>query len=63
MESMTDTTAHPTSRRYPPEIKERAVRTVVETNERTVEQDAVSRVTRQLATASPFAPTGKQYRE
>ena len=48
MESMTDTTAHPSSRRYPPEIKERAVRLVVETIERTGDQGAVSRVARQL---------------
>src|SRR5664280_1731269 len=48
MESMTDTTAHPSSRRYPPEIKERAVRLVVETIERTGEQGAVSRVAHQL---------------
>jgi len=31
---MTDTNAHPSSRRYPPEIKERAVRMVQETMER-----------------------------
>src|SRR5664280_540592 len=48
MESMTDTTAHPSSRRYPPEIKERAVRLVVETIERSGEQGAVSRVAHQL---------------
>src|SRR5664280_479756 len=48
MESMTDTTAHPSSRRYPPEIKERAVRLVLETIERTGEQGAVSRVAHQL---------------
>ncbi len=34
---MTDTTAHSSSRRYPPEIKGRAVRMVVETIERTGE--------------------------
>jgi transposase len=45
---MTDTTAHPSSRRYPPEIKERAVRLVLETIERTGEQGAVSRVAHQL---------------
>lgn len=45
---MTDTTAHPSSRRYPPEIKERAVRLVVETIERSGEQGAVSRVAHQL---------------
>ena len=45
---MTDTTAHPRSRRYPPEIKERAVRLVVETIERSGEQGAVSRVAHQL---------------
>jgi transposase-like protein len=44
---MTDTIAHPSSRRYPPEIKERAVRLVVETIERTGEQGAVSRVAHQ----------------
>ena len=48
MESMTDITTHPSSRRYPPEIKERAVRLVVETIERTGEPGAVSRVARQL---------------
>src|SRR5450759_2651130 len=48
MESMTDTTAHPSSRRYPPEIKERAVRLVLETIERSGEQGAVSRVAHQL---------------
>jgi transposase len=48
MESMTDTTAHPSSRRYPPEIKERAVRLVLETIERTGEPGAVSRVAHQL---------------
>src|SRR5712691_9195632 len=48
MESMTETTAHPSSRRYPPEIKERAVRLVLETTQRTGEQGAVSRVARQL---------------
>ena len=48
MESMTDTPVHPSSRRYPPEIKERAVRMVVETIERTGDQGAVSRVARQL---------------
>ena len=48
MESMTDTIAHPSSRRYPPEIKERAVRLVLETIERTGEQGAVSRVAHQL---------------
>ena len=48
MESMTDTTADPSSRRYPPEIKERAVRLVLETIERTGEQGAVSRVAHQL---------------
>ena len=45
---MTDTPVHPSSRRYPPEIKERAVRMVVETIQRTGKQGAVSRVTRQL---------------
>ena len=45
---MTDTIAHPSSRRYPPEIKERAVRLVLETIERTGEQGAVSRVAHQL---------------
>ena len=45
---MTDTTAHPSSRRYPPEIKERAVRLVLETIERTGEPGAVSRVAHQL---------------
>jgi transposase-like protein len=40
--------ALPSSRRYPPEIKERAVRLVVETIERTGEQGAVSRVAHQL---------------
>ena len=45
---MTDITTHPSSRRYPPEIKERAVRLVVETIERTGEPGAVSRVARQL---------------
>jgi len=45
---MTDTVAHPSSRRYPPEIKERAVRLVLETIERTGEQGAVSRVANQL---------------
>ena len=45
---MTDATAHPSSRRYPPEIKERAVRLVVETIERSGEQGAVSRVAHQL---------------
>ena len=45
---MTDTPVHPSSRRYPAEIKERAVRMVVETIERTGEQGAVSRIARQL---------------
>ena len=45
---MTETTPHPSSRRYPPEIKQRAVRMVLETTERTGEQGAVSRVARQL---------------
>ena len=35
---MTEITAHPSSRRYPPEIKERAVWMVLETTERTGEQ-------------------------
>ncbi len=49
MESMTDTNAHPSSRRYPPEIKERAVRMVQETMERNGnDQGVVSRVARQL---------------
>ena len=49
MESMTDTNAHPSSRRYPPEIKERAVRMVQETMERNGNvQGVVSRVARQL---------------
>src|ERR1019366_1923659 len=49
MESMTDTKPHPSSRRYPAEIKERAVRMVVETIERSGEQPgAVTRVARQL---------------
>ena len=38
MESMTDTKPHPSSRRYPAEIKERAVRMVVDTIERGGEQ-------------------------
>jgi len=46
---MTDTTLHPTTRRYPPEIKERAVRMVFETMERTGERPgAISRVAGQL---------------
>jgi len=46
---MTDTDAHPTSRRYPAEIKERAVRMVQETVERNpTDQGVVSRVARQL---------------
>ena len=46
---MTDTNAHPSSRRYPPEIKERAVRMVQETMERNGnDQGVVSRVARQL---------------
>src|SRR5579864_8838613 len=49
MESMTDLTAHPTSRRYPPEIRERAVRMVQETIDRDgTDQGVVSRVARQL---------------
>jgi transposase len=49
MESMTDTTVHPTTRRYPPEIKERAVRMVLETMERNGhDQGVISRVARQL---------------
>jgi transposase len=49
MESMTDTAVHPTSRRYPAEIRERAVRLVTETIERDgQEQGVVSRVARQL---------------
>jgi transposase len=49
MESMTDTKPNPSSRRYPPEIKERAVRMVVETIERSGEQPgAVTRIARQL---------------
>jgi transposase-like protein len=49
MESMTDTNSHPSSRRYPPEIKERAVRMVQETMERNGnDQGVVSRVARQL---------------
>jgi transposase len=49
MESMTDTSSHPTSRRYPPEIKERAVRMVQETIERNpTDQGVVSRIARQL---------------
>jgi transposase len=45
---MTDTPVHPSSRRYPAEIKERAVRMVAETIERTGEPGAVSRIARQL---------------
>jgi transposase len=49
MESMTDTSAHPTSRRYPAEIKERAVRMVTEAMEHNGnDQGVVSRVARQL---------------
>ena len=49
MEPMTDTASHPTSRRYPPEIRERAVRMVQETIERNGnDQGVVSRVARQL---------------
>ena len=46
---MTDTAAHPTSRRYPPEIRQRAVRMVQETIEHNGnDQGVVSRVARQL---------------
>src|SRR5664280_1249912 len=49
MESMTDTNAHPSSRRYPAEIKERSVRMVQETIERDGnDQGVVSRIARQL---------------
>ena len=49
MESMTETNAHPSSRRYPAEIKERAVRMVSEAMERNGnDQGVVSRVARQL---------------
>jgi transposase len=49
MESMTDTNAHPSSRRYPAEIKERSVRMVQETIERDGnDQGIVSRIARQL---------------
>jgi len=54
MESMNDTTRpHPSQRRYPPELRERAVRLVheriAETGER---QGAVTRVARQLGVGS-----------
>ena len=46
---MTETAAHPTSRRYPPEIRQRAVRMVQETIEHNGnDQGVVSRVARQL---------------
>ncbi len=46
---MTDTNAHPSSRRYPAEIKERSVRMVQETIERDGnDQGVVSRIARQL---------------
>jgi transposase len=49
MEPMTDPSSHPTARRYPAEIRERAVRMVQETIERNGnDQGVVSRVARQL---------------
>ena len=46
---MTDPSSHPTARRYPTEIRERAVRMVQETIERDGnDQGVVSRVARQL---------------
>jgi transposase len=49
MESMTENNRHPSQRRYPPELKERAVRLVLERVAETGErQGAVTRVARQL---------------
>src|SRR5450759_797861 len=49
MESMTETNRHPSQRRYPPELKERAIRMVLERIAEAGErQGAVTRVARQL---------------
>ena len=49
MESMTENNRHPSQRRYPPELKERAIRMVLERIAEAGErQGAVTRVARQL---------------
>jgi transposase len=48
-----DRNDHPSQRRYPPELRERAVRMVVETIEQTGERfGAITRVARQLGVGS-----------